>query len=297
MTLDWTKLPSLTALRSFEAVARARSFSEAARSMNVTHAAIAQQVRLLEAHVGVKLVDRSPRGVSLTLEGNELARALTTGFTAIAEGIEVLMEKDRKRPVRVTTTALFAEAVIFPKLATFWSAHPEVEVSFTPSDTPVDLVAEGLDLAVRAGEGSWPGLTSRSLLETAIRAYAAPSLVDDPDTDWDNIPWLIPKDAVWERSVLDQSGIDLQTLRTLDLGNPSLKVRAGEEGVGLILEAEVDLIPQLRAGTLKVAPIPIRCVNQFHIVTPPWKPRPAVAAFAGWLKDLGRELAGEQTDG
>ncbi|MCA0922810.1 LysR substrate-binding domain-containing protein [Pseudooceanicola nanhaiensis] len=286
MVLDWTKLPSLTALKAFEAVAQSKSFSEAARSLNVTHAAIAQQVRALEEHIGLKLVDRSPRGVSLTLEGHELARALTVGFAAIAEGVEFLQEKGANRPVRVTTTALFAEAVIFPEIASFWSEHPQIEVSFMPSDAAVDLVAEGLDLAVRAGRGNWPGLRSRLLLDTAIRAYASPSLVDDPTTDWNIVPWLFPEDALWERAVLEHCGIDTSHIRTLDLGNPSLKVRAGEEGVGLVLEAECDVRAQVQRGTLKVAPIPIDYTNQFFIVTPPWKPRPATAAFIKWLEGL-----------
>ena len=116
MAVDWTKLPSLTALRAFDAAAQAKSFSAAARSLNVTHAAVAQQVRFLEEHLGVQLVERSPRGVSLTIEGRELARSLATGFAAIAEGLQALQERDINRPVRVTTTAYFAEAVIFPKI-------------------------------------------------------------------------------------------------------------------------------------------------------------------------------------
>lgn len=295
--LDWTKLPSLTALRSFEAVAQSRSFSEAARSLNVTHAAIAQQVRALEEYTGLKLVERSPRGVTLTLEGSDLARALTTGFTAIAEGIETLLERDRTRPVRITTTALFAEAVIFPKIASFWSANPDIEVSFSPSDMPVDLVAEGLDLAVRAGGGTWPDLKSRFLLDSPTRAFASAALVDDPATDWDSVPWLIPDDAVWERVALEQCGIDTGRMRTLDLGNPSMKVRAAEEGVGLVLEAECDVRLQLQSGTLKVAPIAIDQVSQFFIVTPPRRPRPAVAAFIRWLEDLGRDFMETQNGG
>lgn len=291
MPIDWTKLPPLAALRSFEAVARSRSFSEAARSLNVTHAAVAQQVRALEEHIGLKLVVRSPRGVSLTKEGSELAQSLATGFSAIASGVEALMEKDRNRPVRVTTTALFAEAVIFPRIASFWRDHPEIEVSFSPSDTTVDLVAEGLDLAVRAGGGNWPGLDARPLLRTAIRAFASPDLVDDPETDWAEVPWLFPENAIWERSVLEECGIATHDLRTLDLGRSSLKVRAAEEAVGLILEAEIDVQHELRSGKLKVAPIPIDYVNQFFIVIPPWKPRPAVAAFIRWLETLGREQA------
>lgn len=294
MRIDWTKLPSLTALKAFDSVAHSKSFSEAARSLNVTHAAVAQQVRALEDHIGLQLVERSPRGVDLTPDGIELAHTLAGGFAAIVEGVEALHEKDRNRPVRVTTTAFFAEAVIFPRIATFWNQHPGTEISFTPSDTSVDLVADGFDLAVRAGNGNWPGLKSRLLLEQATRAYAAPSLIDDPDTTWDKVPWLIPNDSQWEREALAQSGIDTRDLRTLDLGNPSLEIRAGEEGVGLVLEAEMDVSPQVANGTLKVVPIPINHISQYYVVTPPWKPRPSVAAFVVWLESLGQELMAER---
>lgn len=240
--------------------------------------------------MGLKLVERSPRGISLTGEGSELARALTSGFTTIAAGIETLLQKERNRPVRVSTTAFFADAVIFPRIASFWAEHPEIEVSFTPSDRNVDLIADGFDLAIRAGSGTWSGLKSRLLLQADTRAYAASSLVDDPTTDWNNLPWLIPSDTFWEREALEQSGIDTSRIRALDLGNPSLEVRAGEEGMGLVLESELDVRPQLDSGALKVAPIKINHVSQYFIVTPPWKPRPAVAAFVNWLETLGRQL-------
>ena len=295
MRIDWTKLPSLTALKAFDCVAQSKSFSQAARSLNVTHAAVAQQVRVLEDHIGLQLVERSPRGVSLTPEGTELAQTLMAGFAAIAEGVETLKEIDRNRPVRVTTTAFFAEAVIFPEIASFWSEHPGTEVSFTPSDTSIDLIAEGFDLAVRAGSGNWPGLKSRLLIEQSTRAYAAPSLVDDPETIWSEVPWLIPNDTEWEREALMQSGIDISSIQTMDLGNPSLEIRAGEEGVGLVLEAEIDVTPQLANGTLKIAPIPINHVSRYYIVTPPWRARPSVAAFVTWLEKLGRQLMAERS--
>jgi len=287
MTLDWTKLPSLTALRAFEAAARAKSFSAAARSLNVTHAAVAQQVRALEEFIGMQLLERSARGVSLTSEGQELAKALATGFAAIAEGIETLQKTNRNRPVRVTTTAFFAEAVIFPRITEFWSAAPEIEISFSPSDEAIDLVAEGFDVAIRAGDGNWPGLKCHLLIESPTRAFAAPSLVDNPTTNWDEVPWLIPSDSLWEREALKESGIDTSTIRTLELGNPSLEIRAGEEGMGLVVESEIDVRAQVEAGTLKIAPISITNMSRYFIVTPPWKPRPPVVAFIEWLKAVG----------
>lgn len=283
MSIDWTKLPSLTALRSFDATARAKSFSGAARSLNVTHAAVAQQVRALEEHLGLQLLERSPQGVSLTSHGQELAQALATGFSAIEEGVNTLKEKDQNRPIRVTTTAYFAEAVIFPRMSRFWSAHPDVEVSFSQSDEAVDIVKEGFDVAVRAGEGDWPGLNARLLVESPTRAFAAPSLVDDPNTDWSKLPWLIPDNSEWERVALRESGIDIDSILTVDLGAASLEVRGGEEGMGLVLESELDLAPQVAAGTLKIAPVPITHLGRFFVVTPPWKPRAQVADFIKWL--------------
>ena len=293
MAFDWTKLPSLTALRAFEATAQAKSFSGAARSLNVTHAAVAQQVRALEAHIGMQLLERSPRGVSLTPEGQELARALATGFATIAEAVDALQEKDRNRPVRVTTTAFFAEAVIFPKITEFWSTAPEIEVSFSPSDEAIDIVAEGFDLAIRAGDGNWPGLKSRLLIESPTRAFAATSLVDNPSTNWGKVPWLFPSDSLWERKALEESGIDTNTIQTLELGNPSLEIRAGEEGMGLVLESEIDVRAQVEAGTLKIAPIPITNMSRYFIVTPPWKPRLPVAAFIEWLEAVGSRFSEE----
>ena len=81
--IDWTKMPSLTALRAFEAAAQSGSFSAAARSLNVTHAAVAQQVRALEDYLGLVLIHRSPRGVALSADGKALADSLRDGFLAI----------------------------------------------------------------------------------------------------------------------------------------------------------------------------------------------------------------------
>lgn len=285
--LDWSRLPSLTALRAFEAAARAQSFSAAARSLNVTHAAVAQQVKALEDHLGLQLVQRSTRGIDLTPDGRVLAEELRNGFGTIAAAVDRLQDRDRDRPVRVTTTAYFAEAVIFPRIASFWSANPGVEVSFASSDDPVDIVAEGFDLAIRAGEGNWPGLHATVLVESPTRVCAAPHLVDDPSTEWSRIPYLIPDNSNWERAALSASGIDPDHIMTRDMGNPALEIRAGEEGIGLVVESEIDLRAQLDKGTLKIAPVPVAHISRYFIVTPPWAPRQNARRFIDWLKRLG----------
>src|SRR4028118_1529865 len=101
---DWRHLPSLSSLRAFEVAARQRSFSEAARALNVTHAAISQAVRGLEAELGTTLLRRDGRGLALTDDGERLARALRDGFGTIAAGGEGLRGGEEQRGETATRT-------------------------------------------------------------------------------------------------------------------------------------------------------------------------------------------------
>ncbi|MBT8459797.1 MAG: LysR family transcriptional regulator [Boseongicola sp.] len=85
---NWYKLPSLSALRAFEATARTGSFANAARALNVTQAAVAQHVRSLEAELGVTLARRAGRTVTLTDSGARFAARLSDGFSTIASGVD-----------------------------------------------------------------------------------------------------------------------------------------------------------------------------------------------------------------
>jgi DNA-binding transcriptional LysR family regulator len=81
--MDWRGIPSFNSLRAFSAVADTLNLSQAGRALNVSHAAVSQQVRALEAHLGTSLVVRHGRGVTLTPEGQELARSLEDSFQGI----------------------------------------------------------------------------------------------------------------------------------------------------------------------------------------------------------------------
>jgi LysR family transcriptional regulator, glycine cleavage system transcriptional activator len=119
--MDWKRLPPLTALRAFAAVAQSGSFSAAARALNVTHAAVAQQVRALEEHLDQPLVARDGRALALTAEGEQLAAALNDGFATMQRGIDALRATDGDRPLRISLTAGFAAQWLMPRLRDFWS--------------------------------------------------------------------------------------------------------------------------------------------------------------------------------
>jgi LysR family glycine cleavage system transcriptional activator len=106
----FSALPPLAQLRAFAALADAGSISRAGTALNVSHAAISQQVRALEAHLGLALVEKDGRGVRLTAEGAQLGQRLTDSFGAIAREIEALTGADAARPLQVSTTPMFASA-------------------------------------------------------------------------------------------------------------------------------------------------------------------------------------------
>jgi LysR family transcriptional regulator, glycine cleavage system transcriptional activator len=100
--MNWTDFPSLNSLRAFCAVAETGSFSKAAGQLNVTHAAVSQQIKLLETHLGLQLIIRDGRRISLTEWGNSLAHEVSNGFETIRKGVDAVTGADAVRPVQIT---------------------------------------------------------------------------------------------------------------------------------------------------------------------------------------------------
>lgn len=202
------KLPPLTALRAFEAAARHRSLSAAARELNVTHAAVAQQVKKLEEWFGLSLMQREGRGVATTERGARLALGLAEGFGTIQAAADALSEDDATRPLKITLTPTFAANWLMPRLGGFRVAYPEIEIMLNPTAQPIDLVAEDYDLAFRFGAGEWAGLKAERMLEGGHAVFASTSLLEgrkiDTPSDVAALPWVqelgMNERAVWMRA-------------------------------------------------------------------------------------------------
>lgn len=208
--IDWRSLPSLTALRAFAATAELRNFSQAARALSVTHAAVAQQVRALEDALGRPLVQREGRGVSLTTDGEQLAEALGEGFGAIQRGLEALRAGEADRPVRVTLTASFAAQWLMPRLKDFWLLHPDIGLSMHPDSKVVDLHRERMDLAIRYGNGDWPGVEAQYLTSARLVIAGAPSLIGDRNPtvpEMAEMDWVLSRNWAEQDAYLRQLGL------------------------------------------------------------------------------------------
>ncbi len=284
----WRNLPSLSLLRAFDATAQHGSFAEAGRALNVTHAAVTQSVRALEAELGVALVRRMGRTVGLTEAGEGLARSLAEGFGALAQGIDALRQREARRVLRVATTTFIAETHIMPRLPLFWARHPGVEVAMSPSPTLADFAQDGFDMAVRALADGWearPDEEIRPLMRSAILAVCAPALAA-AGTDPQDMPWVVGADSHWELAQLSHTGLDVGRLNRVHLGSPHLEMSAARQGLGAGLATEIICREDLAAGRLVVLPVTGLPSVTYGVVLPKGPRRVAVDQFADWLATI-----------
>ncbi|MBZ8135471.1 LysR family transcriptional regulator [Afifella sp. IM 167] len=289
IAIDWHRLPSLSTLRAFEATARLQGYSAAARALNVTPAAIAQQVRKLEREIGASLVRREGRGLVLTAAGRQLSGTLREAFALIAGGIDDMRHQQAARGVRVSTTQFFVDAVILPNLGDFWSRHPGVQVTFSPDGNrqPVDL--EHFDICVRAGQGAdaWPGHATRPLLDSPFVVCAAPGLIESAGHELSSLPWLHDPniDDVFQ-AFYRQSGLDPAALKIVDTGSPHLELEAAVAGYGLSISTEVIIRPHLADGRLIIVDSPLDVTSTYYAITGKGVLSDQVQQFLDWLADL-----------
>ena len=247
-------LPPLSALRAFEAAARHQSLSAAARELNVTHPAIAQQVRRLEEWFGTRLLERAGRGMALTQTGARLAVGLSDGFTAIANAVADISAEAETRPLRITLTPAFAVSWFMPRIGTFRAAHPDIELMLNPTSEVIDLIADDYDVAFRFGSGAWPGLEAQRVVATdvvpvASREFATAHPVGQL-SDLAHVPWLQELGTDEIRTWLTAHDIDkLETRSVLNLPG-SMMIDALRRGEGVALLARVTVQNELSSGEL-----------------------------------------------
>ena len=166
----------LNALRAFEASARHLSFTRAADDLCVTQAAISHQIKALEQRLGVTLFRRSNRGLKLTDEGLALAPTLFEAFGAIDRLFERFEGGDAQEVLTVSAVGTFAVGALLEKLSSFRVMHPNIDLRLLTNNNKVDLVAEGLDYAIRFGDGAWHGVEADPILAAPLSPLCSPAI-------------------------------------------------------------------------------------------------------------------------
>jgi len=284
--MNWTDIPPLNSLRSFSALAETSSYSMAAAQLNVTHAAVRQQIKVLETHLGMALVFRHGRGIRLTAEGVALARDLEIGFGAIQRGIEALTGQVASRPVQITTSPAFAVEWLMPRVAEFQQLHPEITLMLNPTVDVIELRPGGIDVAIRYRNRTRLREDVTTVLVSDMVVLGAPSLLGDQQfnepASLAQMPWLQELTTNEVTEWFNRRGVTLNRPLIMSQMPGNLIMQAVRRGDGISYSARAFFQDDIMSGRMKVLHSE-SATGIYYIETSPGPLRPAVAKFLRWL--------------
>lgn len=281
----------LNGLRAVAAVARCGSLPRAAEELGVSASAVSQQVNRTERQLGRQLFERTRSGLKPTEFGAAFAARLAAGFGALAEAVAMARRREDDTVV-VSVAPAFAARFLVPRLGRFYAAHPEVMLRIDASTRLAELGGDNdVDLAIRLGDGHWPGVSTSLLLPQRIFPVCAPSLaarlgaiadlrqvcaISDQGTMIDWSAWFA---AAGSPPVSMMPG----TIYT----DPMLCLEAAIAGYGVMLAWQLLAADALAAGRL-VTPFDVRAdsgLGYYLVAAEQARRRRPVAAFARWLAE------------
>ena len=287
------RLPPLNALRAFEAAARLGGFAAAAQELGVTAGAVSQQVQALEARLGRRLFDRSPRSLSLTPDGRALTPVLTEALDAMEAGLLRALSPRPRSALAVFAQTSFALGWMLPRLPRFHREHPQIELRLSTGIDAPDLHGTAPDAVILHGRGPWPGLATHLLFPDRLVPVCAPGWLAARDIGEPRLlagETLLVSDTApddWEEWFAHAGQRSLRPDRALRFGSSLLPPQAALHGLGVAL-ADIGLVQaELDAGRL-VNPVPgvppLRRGTGWHLAHLPGRGgEPPIVALRDWL--------------
>jgi len=288
----FSKIP-LTALRSFEAAARAGSFKAAAEELAVTPAAISHQIKSLEAWLGSLLFERSASGVRLTDDGERLYAETHRSLLDISRSLERFRPLAEPVSLTLSTTPALAASWLIPMLGSFHRAYPQFDVRLETSNDLVDLLRDAsVDLVIRATANTDPALFRIELMSEWFGAYAAPGFevpLDPPRMELIDLSWKIPGSFTvnWQSWCAAAGHTQwLPGARFREYDDEHFALNAAIAGQGLVLASNVLVADSVARGLLAPYRPDIRLRGPRYIAAcVPGRERQApVKAFVAWLE-------------
>lgn len=283
----------MPALKAFEAAARHMNFKHAAAELGLSASAVSHQVRKLEDYLQVPLFKRGYRKVELTADGAAYAADLIRGFHEIRSGTERLLNARRREPFRVSTMPVFAARYLTETIGDFERQNPELDVRWEISHTWRDFDKDDLDVAIRYGTGTWPGLHAERLFNIRGRLACAPSMLDgDPPLkrteDLKHHVWIGVQQApnAWHEWTEAAGVPDLQPARILWYDTLVGALQAAQTGLGFVLGPDVLFDRHIASGQL-VYPFDVvsnSAESYFFVCRPQMRDDLKIKRFRSWLK-------------
>lgn len=283
------RIPSLNALRAFEAAARHLNFRLAAEELGVTQGAVAQQVRGLETELGLKLFDRLPRALALTGEGRVYCADISRAFELMAKATATLRPEPDRLTLSVTPT--FASKWLVPRLPDFTALHPQLDLHILATDRISSFQTDGVDLAVRYGRPPFgPGLTADLLFEQHVIAVCSPGLVANRPPvlalkDLEPLALLHDTHNFWPAFMETVLGAGPgAAARGIRFSQTAHAIEAAIDGQGVALANRFFLESDLKAGRLvRLFDGALRGNTDFYVVSPRSRRSVPAEIVRAWL--------------
>jgi LysR family glycine cleavage system transcriptional activator len=279
----------LNGLRALEAVGRLGTLPKAADELGVTPGAVSQQVIKAEAQLGRAVFERAARGLQPTEFGKQFLARLTTGFRALDDAV-ASTRGHGDTILTVSVAPIFASRWLVPRLSSYARLNPDILVRLDASVGLVDPDTSDVDVAIRVGDGKWPGVALDFLLPQEVFPVCAPSVAERLRTPRDirHVPILRDANSTLSWNLwLNQFGIDESELGEGNtFTDAGLCLDAAIAGQGVMLGWQTLAHHALRLGQV-VAPFAERAVTGlgYYIVTSATRrDPPRVSSFRRWIK-------------
>lgn len=286
------RLPSLNALRTFEAAARHGSFKAAAAELCVSHSAVSHQIKLLEQHLDVELFLRKARAVELSRIGRAYFPILRDAFDRIAEGTELILSNEAQGTLTVQVYSTFAIRWLIPRLPDFRGKHPDVQVRLHTSQWDVDFEHDDVDVCVMIGHPAHRNLHYDPLFSSRIFPVCSPTFLESArleqpaDLARHSILQVYPSERDWWSwlEANEVTNVDPTTGEQYD--SYDLAMNTAMQGQGIALGMEPFVTRDLDAGLL-VEPFPSRRIyteGSWYLVCRREKAQTEkISVFRDWL--------------
>jgi LysR family glycine cleavage system transcriptional activator len=304
------RLP-LATLQAFRVAARGSNLRAAAEELSVTHSAVSQQIRHLEAQLGFALFERQGRRLVLNPAGAAMQRATEAALARLeagvveAEGLAV----GREEVLRLTVLPSFATRWLLPRMAYWRERHPALRLELHTSQSVVDLVAEGFHAGLRVGRGPWPALHAEPLLQSPLIVVAAPATAErvtaaasagaggadsvSGPAAADRLASAVAREPLlgdadlWE-AWFGASGCTCTARPVASFNDAGLMLQAAEQGLGVALARELLAADALASGALRrLSPVALAAPEAappvWWVARPELRDWPPLVALRGWL--------------
>jgi len=285
------RLPSLHALRAFEAAARLGGFNKAAKELGVSPTAISHHIRGLEAALGVALFTRQTRKVRLTEAGERLAKVCSAAFENLANAVAELLPAKGRRSVTIALGPFLASRWLAPRLPRFWEAFPGIDLRLvhTPDRAAPETV--DADIFLAWGTGDWPGVISCPLLRVAATPVASPGLIEQlgrPErlACVTRFPLIHQRDrSAWSEWLATAGVADTGILGGVVIEDANVVLRSVLDGQGIALGWLPLIDDEIASGRLvRLFDACLPGPRAYHLIrSPASRPDKIVGDVADWL--------------